>query len=86
MPPRNKDLKVYCEKDGWELARDTDHWYFRKVLDTGDILFTKVSHAVHKEISMQLWAKILKTQLKISEKDFWDVVKRQVMLIAFLFS
>lgn len=50
MPPKYRDLKRYCEKNGWVLIRDTDHWYYEKTLADGSVLQTKISHAVHKEI------------------------------------
>ncbi len=70
MPPKFGDLKRYCDKNGWVLLRDTDHWYYEKVLTDGTVLRTKISHAVHKEIPEGLWYKILKQQLKISEQEF----------------
>ncbi len=72
MPPKFGDLKRYCEKNGWVLVRSTDHWYYEKVLADGTVLRTKVSHAVHKEIPKHLWQRILKKQLKITEKEFWN--------------
>ncbi len=72
MPPKFGDLKRYCEKDGWVLVRNTDHWYYEKVLANGDLLQTKVSHATYKEIPGYLWKWILKKQLKITEKEFWN--------------
>jgi hypothetical protein len=71
MPPKFRDLKKYCEKNGWVMIRNTDHWYYEKVLADGTLLQTKVSHAVHKEIPSNLWKLILKKQLKISEEEFW---------------
>lgn len=71
MPPKFRDLKRYCEKNGWVLIRNTDHWYYEKVLADGTLLRTKVSHAVHKEIPANIWQLILKQQLKISESEFW---------------
>jgi hypothetical protein len=71
MPPKFRDLKKYCEKNGWVIIRNTDHWYYEKVLADGTLLQTKVSHAVHKEIPSNLWKLILKKQLKISEDEFW---------------
>ena len=71
MPPRFGDLKKYCEKNGWVMIRNTDHWYYEKVLTDGTLLQTKVSHAVHKEIPTNIWKLILKRQLKISEQEFW---------------
>ncbi|MGI6405773.1 MAG: hypothetical protein ACOX2E_04760 [Syntrophaceticus sp.] len=75
MPPRYKDLKRYCEKNGWVLVRNTDHWYYEKVLKDGTVLRTKISHAVQKEIPGNLWNKILKRQLKINEEEFWKSIK-----------
>lgn len=74
MPPKFGDLKRYCERDGWVLIRNTDHWYYEKTLLNGNVLQTKVSHATHKEIPAHLWKWILKKQLQISEKDFWDKI------------
>lgn len=71
MPPKFGDLKRDCEKNGWVLIRSTDHWYYEKALDDGTVLRTKVSRAVHKEIPKQLGQRILKKQLKITEKEFW---------------
>lgn len=71
MPPKYRDLKRYCEKNGWVLIRDTDHWYYEKTLANGTVLQTKNSHAVHKEIPSHLWKLILKKQLKISGDEFW---------------
>ncbi len=28
--PGWKDLKRFCERDNWELFKDTDHYYYRK--------------------------------------------------------
>ncbi|MDA8211521.1 MAG: hypothetical protein M0021_06530 [Clostridia bacterium] len=72
MAPKFGDLKRYCDKNGWVLIRNTDHWYYEKVLSNGNVLQTKVSHTKQKEIPGHLWQKILKHQLQISEKEFWD--------------
>jgi hypothetical protein len=70
MPPTFGQLKRYCERNGWELIRNTDHWYYEKVLPNGEVLRTRVSHAVSKEIPHQLWQRILK-QLQTTEEGFW---------------
>lgn len=72
MPPKFKNLKKYCDKNGWVMIRDTDHWYYEKVLTDGTVLRTKISHATHKEIPTNVWQFILSKQLKISEKEFWN--------------
>lgn len=71
MPPKFRDLKRYCEKNGWVMVKNTDHWYYEKILPDGTILRTRISHALHKEIPEHLWKKILKLQLKITEEEFW---------------
>lgn len=70
MPPKYRDLKRYCDNNGWVIIRDTDHWYYEKTLIDGTILRTRISHALHKEIPGHLWRKILKLQLRITESEF----------------
>lgn len=72
MHPKFKDLKRYCEKNGWVLIRNTDHWHYEKVLENGAVLQTKVSHAIQKEIPSNIWNRILRKQLKITEEEFWN--------------
>lgn len=72
MPPKFGDLKKFCDKNGWVEIRNTDHWYYEKVLADGTVLRTKVSHALHKEIPKHLWKRILEKQLKITEIVFWN--------------
>lgn len=67
--PKWKELKRYCERDGWELYKDTDHYFYRKVEDDGTILRTKVSKG-SGEISSQLWKHILKHQLCTTQEEF----------------
>lgn len=67
--PKWKDLKRYCERDGWELYKDTDHYFYRKFTEDGNLLLTKVSKG-SKEISSNLFKRILSHQLNISKEDF----------------
>ncbi|SFI84654.1 hypothetical protein SAMN05421852_102212 [Thermoflavimicrobium dichotomicum] len=67
--PTGKELKRYCERDGWELIKVTDHYYFQKVLDNGEVLMTKVSMG-SGEIRKNLWRQILKKQLRITQEEF----------------
>jgi hypothetical protein len=41
--PSWRDLKKFCERDGWELYKDTDHYFYRKDDAEGNPRFTKVS-------------------------------------------
>lgn len=67
--PKWKDLKRYCDKTGWVMFKNTDHYYYRKVLDNGDVLRTKVSKG-SGEIGNVLWKEILKKQLKTTQQEF----------------
>ena len=67
--PSWKDLKRFCERDGWELYRQTDHFYFRKFDDNGNIRRTRVSKG-SGEIKGHLWDEILKKQLQVSKEYF----------------
>ncbi|MGH2861394.1 MAG: hypothetical protein ACRDLT_07790 [Solirubrobacteraceae bacterium] len=80
MPiPDKKDLRRFCELDGWEEteAVSPDHDRYRKKLDDGGILRTKVSHGrgpVCDDIA--LWTRIWRHQLGLeSEDEFWEVLK-----------
>lgn len=66
--PSWKDLKRFCDRDGWELYRDTDHYFYRKITD-GHIRRTKVSKGTG-EIPRGLWKRILKQQLQVTENYF----------------
>ncbi len=37
--PRWKDLKRFCEKDGWILYKETDHYFYEKIMPDGTDLF-----------------------------------------------
>ena len=63
------ELRRYCEKNGWELYKDTDHYYYRKVLEDGTVLRTKVSRG-SGEIPKRLWKEILYKQLQTTQAEF----------------
>lgn len=67
--PTFKELKRFCENDGWELYRTTDHYFYRKVLPNGDVLRTKVSMGTG-EINGHKWKRILKQQLQVTQEEF----------------
>ncbi|MFA5786248.1 MAG: hypothetical protein WDA71_04555 [Actinomycetota bacterium] len=53
-----------------------DHARCRKVLADGSILITKVSHGSKSISDPDLFRHILRTQLQVSPKQFWDAVDR----------
>ena len=67
--PSWRELKRFCERDGWELYKDTDHYFYRKLMDDGSLKRTKVSKGTG-EISPRLWKDILKKQLQVDEGYF----------------
>lgn len=71
--PKWRELKRYCERDGWELYRETDHYFYRKVLNDGSVLRTKVSKG-SGEIHMHLWREILNKQLRTTQEYFNSVI------------
>lgn len=67
--PRWKDLKRFCENDGWEMYKNTDHYFYRKYDDSGNLKLTKVSKG-SGEIHYVMWRQILKKQLQVSQEYF----------------
>ncbi len=69
--PSWRDLKRFCERDGWELYKDTDHYFYRKRTATGELKLTKVSKGTG-EIGKALFRRILKEQLQVSLEYFYE--------------
>ena len=67
--PSWRELKRFCERDGWELYKDTDHYFYRKDDKGGTPKFTKVSKG-SGEIPKSLWSEILKKQLRVTKEYF----------------
>ena len=67
--PSWKELKRFCERDGWELYKETDHYFYRKYLPDGTLLRTKISKG-SGQIGPTLWKEIRKRQLHITQEEF----------------
>jgi hypothetical protein len=67
--PTWKELKRFCEKEKWELYKQTDHYFYRKTEADGNIRRTKISKAPG-EIRGHLWQEILKRQLGVTQEYF----------------
>ena len=67
--PSWRDIKRFCERDGWILYKDTDHYFYRKEGGDGTPKFTKVSKGTG-EIGHHLWREILNKQLQVTIKYF----------------
>lgn len=80
MPiPDKKDVRRFCELDGWEETEATspDHHRYRKRLDDGTILRTKVSFGRGPVCrAPALWTKVWRHQLGLNSEDgFWEVLR-----------
>lgn len=67
--PSWRELKRFCDADGWTLYRDSDHYYYRKILPDGTILRTRVSKG-SGQIGLHLWEKIRRRQLQVTQAYF----------------
>ena len=67
--PRWKELKRFCDRDGWECYKVTDHYFYRKILPDGSILYTKVSKG-SGELGYHMWREILNRQLQVTQEYF----------------
>ena len=67
--PSWRDLKRFCERDGWKLFKDTDHSFYRKFDDDGKMRITKVSRG-SGQINGNLWNYILKKELQVTKEYF----------------
>ena len=67
--PSWRDLKRFCERDGWELYKDTDHYFYVKQDENGEKRYTRVSRGTG-EIDKNTWNQILKKQLQVSKEYF----------------
>lgn len=78
-----RDLRQYVINAGWaeepNLARGRrrtgDHRRYFRDLPDGTRLRTKVSHDERVEIGEDLFHRILRDQLRVTEERFWDVVR-----------
>lgn len=71
--PSWKELKRFCERDGWECYKDTDHYFYRKIDYNGNIRRTKISKG-SGEIHGNLWQQILKKQLQVTQEYFNSII------------
>lgn len=74
----------FCERDQWTLRKSargkrSDHERYELVLDDGAVLYTRISHPPDKTTyGAEMWSFILRTQLQVTEDEFWDCVDNGV--------
>ncbi len=69
------EIERFCRIDGWREKRRTGHVFFEKVLADGTVLRTHVSFAADKTMSPGRFKDILRSQLHVSEDDFWRTLE-----------
>ena len=48
--PRWKELKRFCDRDGWELYKNTDHYFYRKIDEDGNTALHLIPYGEEKSI------------------------------------
>jgi hypothetical protein len=69
------EFREFLKHDDWEEDRATGHDFFEKTLPDGEILRTHASHSGSKTMSPGRFKAILSDQLRLSEAEFWDVLR-----------
>ena len=73
--PTYAEHRRFCEVDGWVLRSPVKkHYFYTKALPTGDVLTTTVSKGRGGYRSRDLWARIRREQLKVTDDEFWAAV------------
>jgi hypothetical protein len=73
--PSWDEFRAFLRYDDWEEDRATGHDFFEKTLPDGEILRTHASRAGSKTISPGRFKAILLDQLRLSEAEFWEVLR-----------
>jgi hypothetical protein len=67
-------IDAFCNADGWEAVRETDHVFWEKTLPSGEVLTTHRSFAANKPITPNVFSLILREQLRVSKAEFWGAI------------
>ena len=73
--PTWDEFREFLRHDGWDEDRATGHDFFEKTLPDGEILRTRASRSGSKTMSPGRFKAILSDQLRLSEAEFWDVLR-----------
>ena len=77
--PSYEEHQRFCDVDGWTLGRQPrKHYTYTKVLPDGELLRTTISKGRGGYTSPQLWSRILRHQLQVTEEQFWLAVDQGV--------
>lgn len=73
--PTWHEFREFLKHDDWEEDRATGHDFFEKALPDGEIQRTHASRSGSKTMSPERFKAILSDQLRLSEAEFWEVLR-----------
>lgn len=73
--PSWDEIVEFLKLDRWTEDRTTGHDFFEKTLPNGEILQTHASRSGNRTISAGRFKAILSDQLRVSEGEFWEVLR-----------
>ncbi len=73
--PTWDEFREFLKHDNWEEDRATGHDFFEKTLPDGEILRTHASRSGSKTMSPGRFKAILSDQARLSEAEFWEVLR-----------
>lgn len=73
--PSWDEYRDFLRHDDWEEDRATGHDFFEKTLPDSEILRTHASRSSSKTMSPGRFKSILSDQLRLSEAEFWEVLR-----------
>jgi hypothetical protein len=73
--PTWDEFREFLRHDNWDEDRATGHDFFEKTLSDGEILRTHASRSGSKTLSPGRFKAILSDQLRLSEAEFWEVLR-----------
>jgi hypothetical protein len=73
--PTWDEFREFLRHDNWDEDRSTGHDFFEKTLPDGEILRTQASRSGSKTMSPGRFKAILADQLRLSEAEFWEVLR-----------
>lgn len=76
--PTWDEFREFLKHDSWEEDRATGHDFFEKTLPDGEILRTHASRSGSKTTSPGRFKAILSDQLRLSEAEFWEVLRTRI--------
>jgi hypothetical protein len=76
------EMEKFLQADGWTRipasrrgGSSENHIFFEKLLDSGELLQTHISHSRRGGPSPGRFGVILREQIKVSRADFWEALR-----------